>query len=65
MGDMLHFIMECRFERSGGKPYVFQARQGIVILQIEVKHEEKLQQLAVFLLLIMISGVHSLVFPIA
>lgn len=28
MGPILKHIMQARFERSGGKPYVFQARQG-------------------------------------
>ncbi|RZG71868.1 DUF4102 domain-containing protein [Acinetobacter wuhouensis] len=28
MGPMLFYIMKRRFDRSGGKPYVFQARQG-------------------------------------
>lgn len=27
MGPMLHHIMQCRHDRSGAKPYVFQARQ--------------------------------------
>lgn len=28
MGPILHYIMSRRFDRSGGKPYVFHARQG-------------------------------------
>jgi integrase len=29
MGKILHYIMQQRFERSGGGKYVFQARQGV------------------------------------
>lgn len=44
MGNMLQYIMKERFARSGGKPYVFQARQGDGHVTNRSKAREKISE---------------------